>query len=408
MRCAPRLVAVITAVATTASATAIAVAQPVDPYGDAPPPSGAPAAPAKAPSTGAGAPRPSETPPSGVTDDRDPDVDEAVAAALVQRARELIEQDAWADAQQLLGEAVVRSPEGRAGSEARMLLEQVNQHLGVGQAAPVAPEPAVVPDAPVPVAQEIDRELPAPRNPARAGRAFIAHSIVIGGVVGGFFGDAVTADTEPVEVDGDPVGEEDSAGIVGGVLLGAVGGLAFGMAMRNNDWMNRDDLTVIDSFTAYGLVGSLSLGALMDPAEGEAYSVNAVIGTAGGLITGLVVAKNNDISSRRMARVDLWAAAGALTPWLIFAAADGDSDDAQVAGGFSILGMVGGAWLGFRVTRGWDAAPAARDDAPPAVVRRGSDGNWSVGAPALRPAQDPSLGPSLGRGASISLFGARW
>jgi hypothetical protein len=391
-----RLVSVLTAVATAASTTA-AVAQPLDPYGD----------PAPAPDTKP-APPPADQPP-GVTD-RDPEMDEAVAAALVRRAKELIAVEAWADAQQLLGEAVVRSPDGAAATEARALLVDVNAKLGIqpAQAEPQPPQPP--PDRVAdPVVQQLDYERPeAPRGPSRGGRAFLGHSIVIGGVIGGFFGDVVTADIDGTEIDGDPEDTEDAGGIVGGVLLGAVGGLALGMGLRKNEWMTRDDVTVIDSFTAFGMVGSLSLGAVMDPAETEAYSMNAVIGTGAGLVTGLLVAKKHEISSRRMARVDLWAAAGALAPWLIFTAADGDHDGAQVAGVFSIAGLVGGAWLGFRVTRDWDGAPAYRDDAPPAVVRRGSDGAWSVGAPSLRPVNDPSLGPVLGRGAAVGLVGARW
>jgi hypothetical protein len=391
-----RLVSVLTAVATAASTT-VAAAQPLDPYGDPPAPDTKPAPPAP------------DQPP-GVTD-RDPEMDEAVAAALVRRAKDLIAAEAWVDAQQLLGEAVVRSPDGAAAAEARVLLVDVNARLGI-QPAQTEPQPPPPPPDRVAdpvVEQQLDLERPMPeRGPSRGGRAFLGHSIVIGGVIGGFFGDVVTADIDGTEIDGDPEDTEDSGGIVGGVLLGAVGGLALGMVLRKNEWMTRADVTVIDSFTAFGLVGSLSLGAVMDPAESEAYSMNAVLGTGAGLVTGLLVAKKHEISSRRMARVDLWAAAGALAPWLIFTAADGDHDGAQVAGVFSLAGLVGGAWLGFRVTRGWDGAPAYRDDAPPAVVRRGSDGAWSVGAPSLRPVNDPSLGPALGKGAAVGLLGARW
>jgi hypothetical protein len=192
-----RLVSVLTAVATAASTTAV-VAQPVDPYGDP--------APAPSPSPdGKPAPPPADQPP-GVTD-RDPEMDEAVAAALVRRAKQLIAAEAWADAQQLLGEAVVRSPDGAAATEARALLVDVNAKLGIQPAQPEAQPPQPPPDRvadPV-VEQQFDLERPMPeRGPSRGGRAFLGHSIVIGGVIGGFFGDVVTADIDGTEIDGDP------------------------------------------------------------------------------------------------------------------------------------------------------------------------------------------------------------
>jgi hypothetical protein len=221
-------------------------------------------------------------------------------------------------------------------------------------------------------------------------------------VTGGFFGDAVTAD---LSGEADPGG----GGVVVGALLGGLGGLVVGLALRNNRWMTDDDIVVIDSFAGMGLLGSLSLGALMKPAHAEAYSVNAVIGTAGGAVVGGLVAHRHDLSARRMARVDVWAAAGALTPWLIFAAAGGDRDDAQVAGFFSLAGLVGGAWIGLRTTRGWDERPTpGLADAPPAMIRRDSDGAWSLGAPALRPAQDSRLGPVLGTSAAVGILGGRF
>jgi len=390
------MIAVLTAVATAGAATA-AVAQPLDPYGDGPVDPPPPIEPAADPA-----------PPDGaVADDRDPELDEAVAAALVARARELMAGEAWLDAQQLLNEAMIRSPEGAAAAEARVLLDEVNAKLGISTTTPAPPTPPVEPAEPYPGLGVIDHQPEAPRDRPRAGRKFMVHAGAMGALIGGFIGDAATADVDPIEVDGDDVDTEDAGGIVGGALLGALGGLAVGAAFRKSEWMTGDDIVVIDSFAAMGLVGSLSLGALMQPEEGEAYSINAVFGLGGGALTGYLVAKRRDLSGRRMGRVDLWAATGAVIPWLIFATGDGTADDAQYAGFFSMAGMVGGAWLGFRTTRSWDG-PARQTDAPPALVRRGSDGDWSTGAPGLRPAEDPRLGPVLGRGLAADVVGVSW
>jgi hypothetical protein len=380
------LIAVLTAVAMTTAATA-AGAQPLDPYDDPPPPID------PVPADGA------------VADDKDPEMDEAVAVALVARARELVAQEAWLDAQQLLNEAIIRSPDGAAAADARALLESVNVKLGIVTNT----DPVVTPVDPVDTVDpyehvQVDSQFPRDTAPARAGRKFMLHAGVMGALIGGFIGDAATADLEPSEVDGDPVGEEDSGGILAGALIGGLGGLAVGAAFRKSEWMTTDDIAVIDSFAGMGLFGSLSLGALMQPEEGEAYSINAIFGVAGGALVGYMTAKKRDISARRMGRVDLYALAGGLAPWLIFAASDGTADDAQYAGFFSLAGLAGGAWLGFRTTRGWDGSVAVTD-APPAIVRRGSDGRWTTGTPGFRPAEDPRLGPVLGKGFAASVVG---
>ena len=396
------LVAALSAAATLVSATG-AVAQPLDPYGDPPaPPKQAP------PLDPYDDPPPADPPPGAVSDERDPEVDEAVAASLVARARELIALEKWQDAQQLLGEAVARSPDGAAAAEARPLLEQVNARLGITRpAAPATPSP--VPDTRTAVVQVPDYDLPpGPSEAPRAGRRFILHTTVIGAVLGGMFFDAATVDTRVG--DGDPVDTEEDGAVVGGVLLGALGGLAVGALVRNNEWMTRDDVVVIDSFAAIGLVASLDFGAILKPAHQEAYSINGIFGLGGGAVAGWVIAKRNDLSARRMKRVDLWAGAGAVAPWLVFAAADGDEDGARVAGLLSLAGLVGGAWIGFRTTRGWDDRDEddAVADAPPALLRRDSTGAWSLGAPGLRPSQDPRLGEVHGRGVAADLLGGRW
>jgi hypothetical protein len=367
-------------------APAIAIAQPVDPYG---------------PET----PQQDPQPPGAVIGDRDPEVDEAIAASLVVRARQLMSIEEWADAQQLLGEAVMQHPDGAAAAEAKELLEQVNVKLGIVTKVDAPPiDPYVEPIGPGdgdlggPIDPGLPPDVDQPRN--RAGRKFLLHAAAIGATFGGFVGDAASADIQPIEVDGDPVGAKDSTGALYGVLFGGLGGLAIGAGFRNSPWMTRDDIIVIDSFAAAGMLASLSLAGVMNPEFSEAYSVNAAIGTAAGAVTGYVVAKRKDLSARRIGRVDLWAATGALVPWTIFALAKGDRDGAQVAGFFSLAGLAGGAWLGFRLTRHWDDHDSgAAADAPMALIRRSSDGMWSMGAPGVTPVPG---------GATVDVLGARW
>jgi hypothetical protein len=384
-----RVIAASLITAFVAATTAPAVAQPVDPYapldGDAKPP-----------------------PPPAVGD-KDPAIAEAVAAALVVRARELIAADQWQDAQTLLGEALVESPDGAAGSEARALLDEVNRHLGIGGTVtdPYGDigDPIDGPSDPY-ADQQYDPEVPPlPMGPASGGKRFFWHTALLGGITGGFFADAATADTNM-----DGVDDESSGAIVAGVIVGGLAGAGIGVAFRKNKWLTRADVVTVDSFAALGLIGSLEFTALIDPAVPEAYSASAVVGTLGGAITGLIMAKRHDWSARRMTRVDLFAGAGAAIPWLIFAAADGDSDDAQVAGFFSLGAMIGGAWLGFRTTRKMDElsikdSASTIADAPTGVVQRDSDGAWHAGSLSLRPAGTRELGPALGKGGVVDLVG---
>jgi len=384
-----RVIAASLITAFIAASTVPVAAQPVDPYA---PLDADPKAPPAPPAVG----------------DKDPTIAEAVAAALVARARELIAADQWQDAQTLLGEALVESPDGPAGTEARALLDEVNRHLGVGSGNVEDPygdigdpigDPIVDPYA----GQQVDGELPPlPGSPPDGGRKFFWHTAVMGGLAGGFIGDAATAD-----LNNDGFDEETNGPIVAGVIVGALAGAGLGAAFRSNKWMTRADLVTIDSFTAMGLIGALEFTALLDPVESEAYSQSGVFGLIGGAITGLVMAKRHDWSARRMTRVDLFAAGGAVAPWLIYAAANGDSNDAQVAGFFSLAGLIGGAWLGFRTTRNMDAPKVSTiADAPGGVVQRDSDGSWHAGGVSLRPAELPDLGPALGKGGVVDLVGA--
>jgi hypothetical protein len=92
-----------------------------------------------------------------------------------------------------------------------------------------------------------------------------------------------------------------------------------------------------------------------------------------------------------MMRVAGLAVAGGALPLVILAAGPSNSGVQRAAGGLSTLGLAGGAWLGFYLTRhmdvGLDVPDGAtpKDDAPAAVVGRDSDGRWHLGGIGLAP-----------------------
>jgi hypothetical protein len=151
---------------------------------------------------------------------------------------------------------------------------------------------------------------------------------------------------------------------------------------------------------------------VMQPAETEAYSLNSVLGIAGGVALGVIFAPRTNTTPRRMVRVASLAAIGAAAPFLLYAGIHSASStaDERVTGVLSAAGMVGGAWLGFRMTRGMDdgldtldGKRHAADDAPVALIGRSSDGRWGMGGVGFAPLS-PALAPQ--RGMALQLVGA--
>src|SRR6185369_3678032 len=85
--------------------------------------------------------------------------------------------------------------------------------------------------------------------------------------------------------------------------------------------------------------------------------VNSIIGAAGGVLVGVIAGPNTNTTPRRMARVAGLAALGGALPFLLYAGIydSNESGDEQVVGFLSSAGLVCGAYLGFRLTRGMDA-----------------------------------------------------
>ncbi|HEY0191971.1 MAG TPA: hypothetical protein VGC42_12715 [Kofleriaceae bacterium] len=420
-------------------------AQPVDPY----------AAPAPA-DPYAPAPGPTGADPSGMPD--------RIAAALIVRADELYEQRAFLDAKQLAVEALVQSPHGPASGRARAIIHAVNVELGIPEDLPRPPKS---PKPPKPVDEAPPEPSKEPASPAEAGLpsgklASAVHGGLYAGLLGAMIG-SLFSDHSPqsgaipmgIALGGaaaaaspwivDRLGWTEAqvrtvgsatvwGGAVGGlladlaktegtsareVLVGAgigatvVGAAGYGL-MRSAE-LTRGDIALVDTFAGIGAVGGLTLGMLMQPAQGEAYSLNAMLGIAGGVAIGLIAAPQTNTTPRRMLRVAGLAAAGGGAPFLLYAAIHDRSStaDERITGLLSSAGLLVGAYLGFRWTDGMDDGLDTLDgkrhkdpdDAPLALVGRSSAGRWGIGGLGLAP-----LSPRLSTqpGLAFQLVGAAW
>jgi hypothetical protein len=426
-------------------AAAQAAAQPAPP---APPPP----APAPAPAPTPAPPSPSPDTGSATTPQdpygADPVLDEQIAEALVARAQELLDAKIYVDAKQLAVEALVKSPKGNAADRARYIIKVVNQALGIKDAPPeTTPEqkpdltPITDPTAPIdpskaPPPVQVDVGTHDGRNagmihaalyggvlgatigayigqdnPASVavpvgiatglGAGLLGRRIVRtldwdeaqvrtagsinfwGGAIGGLFAGAVTG-----EGDGPP----SSKGVLLGASIGSTVGLVAGGALARNHKLTRGDVALVDTLAGIGAVGGLTMGMLMQPAQPEAYAVNSILGAAGGIVVGVLAAPKTNTTPRRMLRVAGLSAAGGAIPFLLYAGIYDESTDGdeQVVGFLSSVGLIGGAYIGFKLTRNMDAGLDVHgrkrvEDAPPAALARNSDGSWTIGGLGMQP-----------------------
>lgn len=409
-----------------------AAAQPADPYADPKPAPDAPTAP------------PPSTAPRSDAPIADPALAEQVAGSLVIRAIDLYDARELRDAKQLAVEAVVTSPHGPSAERARALIHQINQQLGIPEEQPPAPLPPPArpapqtPDSPddgtkitkgpidAPtaghgrVAAQVHAGLYTALIGATIGSAFsdsnqaagaipvglaagaagavvlapvldrhldeaqirtVGSGTVWGGVIGGLFADLTT---------GVGIGSSGTTGrqvLVGASIGSTLGGLG-GLALAKQHELTRGDVALVDTLAGIGTFGGFTIGMLMQPAQSEAYDLNAVLGAAGGIVAGLVAAPSTNTTPRRMVRVAEYAMAGGAVPFILLPVTGASSGAERVVGALSSIGLVGGAILGFRSTKDWDKgqdAAAGAHDAPPAIVGRASDGTWAVGTPGLEP-----------------------
>ena len=229
------------------------------------------------------------------------------------------------------------------------------------------------------------------------------------GMTGGLFAAAVTGANESVEMPKSP----SAKGVLLGASIGSTAGLLVGGALAQKQRLTRGDVALVDTLAGIGAVGGLTMGMLMQPAENEAYAVNSLLGIAGGVVVGYIAAPQTNTTPRRMLRVAGLAAAGGAVPFLLYAAIydSGTNGDERVVGALSSIGLVGGAYLGFRLTKDMDVGldihdRKAADDAPAAAIGRSSDGSWSFGGIGLMPLSGKLATGQRGMG--LTVLGGRF
>jgi hypothetical protein len=369
-----------------------------------------------------------------------PTADVTVARALVARARQLLDAGFPADAVQLAEESLVRTADRDTVAEANAILIEARRRLGIApQAVPTdVPEPVVTP-LPSPPPPGVDAP-PRRSDELRGGERWLGlHGSLVGAAVAGGIALAASDDSaaatsiaaagggvagylggqwaarrwkldetqartigsgsmvgavtlgffaDVLDVDG------TSAGEVGlGVGLGALAGAAGGALIARGDRLSTGDVALMDSFALYGVLGGLTLGAAMQPAETEAYSLNAVLGGIGGWLAGAGLGPKIDASPRRVSWMMVGAATLGGTPWLVYLAIQDDSTttDEQVVGFLSTAGILGGAYLGYRWSKrlGGESRPGRdrlSDQVPVSALLRRDRGGWALGPVLPRPA----------------------
>jgi hypothetical protein len=450
------------------AAAANVYAQPVDPYADPakkpPPPTPAPTpAPAPLPPPNAWTPPP--TAPPGA---QDPLLAEQVAISLVDRAQELLEAKMYLDAKQLAVEAVVKSPTGPAAERARLIIKQANATLGIVETPPrdTTKDTVKITDDKFSDQQPVP---PPADTTTRSGKtASLVHGALFGGTVGAmigsFFADNEAAGAVPMGIALGAVGALTApmiakkyhatesqvrtvgagsvwGGVIGGliggtaeganggtttgssVLVGATIGSAVGIlgtvGLAQDKKFTSGDVALIDTFGGIGAVGGLTVGMLMQPAQREAYSLNSALGAAAGVVTGYILAPQTNTTPRRMIRIAGLSVAGGALPFLLYAGIHDKHAtwDERLTGGLSSLGLLGGAVVGFYLTRHVDEGldvpddgvkkpDSEPDDAPLALVGRSSAGKWNLGGVGVAPLSTTLVTGAPQRGMAFSLVGA--
>jgi hypothetical protein len=426
---------------------------PQDPYGPARPPGPAPIGPAPV------GPSPAPAPPPIPAPD-DPVLAEQVAQSLVHRAQELYDARVYVDAKQLAVEALVKSPKGAAAEHAKYLIKKINDQLGIDETQKPNPTEQVdlTPIGGLTVTPPKDEVPSAPELPRASRLTTTIHTGLYSGLIGTTIGSFFSKETPaggavPVGIGLGAVGGLYGArlvdklkwnegqvrtagagstwgGVIGGlfgdiaktdgtrarhVLVGAsigatLGGGAGVLLARDNRY-TPGDIALVDTFAGIGTFGGFSLGMLMQPVESEAYSLNGAFGAAGGIVVGLLAAPKTNTTPRRMVRVAGAAALGGAAPFLLYAAIydGGSTADERTVGALSSLGLLAGAFVGFRMTsdmdRDADVMPRKQSDqdAPASLISRSSSGRWGMSPPAIQPLSR-QLAPQPGM--ALSLVGA--
>lgn len=194
-----------------------------------------------------------------------------------------------------------------------------------------------------------------------------------------------------------------------GVAIGGVLGMVAGSAYALKVKPSVNDVSMMNSFGGYGTLAGWMLGVAMDPPEGEAYNVNAMLGSVAGIGVGMYLASEYDVPRSRMLRIDLGAGLGVAAAWALFyplISDDTTHGDEQAAGLVSVLTGVGGGVAAWYLTRKMGSSKKAEKEGVaspyPSLLRRSSKGAWSTGVPIPRPIYNPALAPR-GRGMAMGI-----
>jgi hypothetical protein len=183
-------------------------------------------------------------------------------------------------------------------------------------------------------------------DPSSGQRTAVVTAGVLGGVAGGALADVVTGE----EADGFRTDPDDLyRGAALGTVLGAAGGVLWARAADPSP----GDVALVGSLGSYGAGLGLLIGGAMDPPQTEAYTLNAALGAALGAGGGVLLGRTAETTRRRMAWIDLGAAAGAALPWVLIypLAADDGRDDEQLVSGIACATLALGAAAAWWLTR---------------------------------------------------------
>jgi len=374
------------------------------------------------------------------------DIDAVVANALYERATMLYGRGDVANAKQLFIEAIERRPEGDRAADARSMVRTCNERLGlepddgmpgVARSAPLDPyrgPEGGSPDGRAPSAGDESRERGAEDRQAHIGLSIWSGSyglltgLAVGGpmakdadgndelsgtaVVTGLVGGAALAGLGYWLGDRYPLSAGQSAAIAsagtwGTVTFGLLGDVVTGRQSDTNDvfklmavggafgigggiayaWKmdpSVGDVAFANSLTSYGIGAGLLVGVLISPPRREAYSLNALFGAVAGATAGVLLTDHVEISRKRTLWLDLGAAAGVASTWIVvypFLADGGTNDDEQALGLLSTLGMGAGVAVAWLLTRDLDADASTGS----ALWSRDPAGRWSWAVPRLEP-----------------------
>ncbi len=200
------------------------------------------------------------------------------------------------------------------------------------------------------------------------------------------------------------------------VAAGGAIGMGAGILYVRSAKPTEGEVAVVNSLGAYGSATGLLFAVMLAPPRADAYSLNAVLGSVGGIGVGLYLKDRFKMSRARTLRIDLGAAVGAGATWALLypLISDGDTNnDEQFAGFFSIVTMAAGIGGAYYLTRNMDRKKSERllpeeEPVTAGLIRRAGSGRWSLGSPSLRPMVDPALAPPTGFSLGVDLAAGRF